>query len=352
MDIPQIHNIFSKNSIANHTPLSFFIRLIIVSVIAIGSLPLIFFLVGDTTLYSKLRPVHYVIFILVFNSLSESQILIDNILEYFFPVPYKLRIRLSIQFLSGFLLLIFSIWIIIAFIDPEMKTEVTSTPIYIGLLMGLLFVSLITNGLTTERMAKKLYFSAWQLDAMKQEKLLMNYNSLQDKLNPHFLFNNLSVLRGLMYTDIEIADDFIEDFADVYRYVLKNSDKQLVALSEEIEFIHSYLELHKARLKEGLNVTFKIPDEDKNKEIAPLTLQLLIENAIKHNVATKETPLTISIESALENILVTNSIQKKESTYSTQMGLKNLIRRYELLSRKTITVENNGKIFKVRIPLI
>lgn len=299
-----------------------------------------------------IRPMHYALVILTYNALTESLIIIDNILEYFFPVPLKLRLRLSLQFISGFILLMLAYKLSVEYIDPEMGNSDVAPYMYTGMVIGLLLVSIITNILTISRMTEKWYFSTRQLDIMKQEKLQMDYNSLQDKLNPHFLFNNLSVLKGLIYTNIDEASGFIENFSDVYRYVLKSSDKQLVRVSEELEFLNAYLNLHKARLKNGLKVVFDLAEDEKTKEVAPLTLQLLVENAIKHNIAAEETPLTINIKLTPGFIEVTNPIHKKESTYSTQLGLKNLVDRYELLSENKVIVKDDGDVFSVKVPLI
>ncbi len=305
----------------------------------------------DVTL-PDLELIHYLIIIITYNALTESQIIMDNVLEYFFPVPYKLRLRLAFHFLAGLILLLLSYKFVVGVIDPEINDNRVKPFIYIGMVIGLMFVVLVTNILTISRMTEKWFYSTRQLDVIKQEKLQMDYNSLQDKLNPHFLFNNLSVLRGLIYTNVDEASVFIEDFADVYRYVLKSSDKLLVSLSEELEFLKAYLNLHKARLKAGLKIVYNLNDELLNKEIAPLTLQLLVENAIKHNIAVEENPLEIKIKITDGFLEVTNPIYKKESTYSTHTGLNNLIGRYEFLSENNVTVRNDGEIFSVKVPLI
>ncbi len=180
----------------------------------------------------------------------------------------------------------------------------------------------------------------------------MDYNSLQDQLNPHFLFNNLSVLKSLIIYDPDVAVDFTENFTDVYRYVLQSRNKRLVKLNEELQFMKAYYALHKERLGDGLLVETSIPEGETDKEIAPLTGQLLIENAIKHNVTSKETPLKISVAIEDGYLVVSNSLNLRTASYSTKTGLGNLVRRYEMLTEKEIVVQYDDERFEVRVPLL
>ena len=138
----------------------------------------------------------------------------------------------------------------------------------------------------------------------------------------------------------------------MYRYVLQSKDKRLVRLSEEVEFIESYIGIHKERLGEGLEVKLSDLKNSMHKEIAPLTLQLLVENAIKHNVTSKETPLKINIYANDEFLTVSNTIQLKTSSYSTHTGLTNMVRRYEMLTEKEVVVQQNDERFEVIVPLL
>lgn len=187
---------------------------------------------------------------------------------------------------------------------------------------------------------------------MKREKLEMDYNSLQDQLNPHFLFNNLSVLKSLIIYNPEVAVGFTENFTDVYRYVLQSKNKRLVKLKEEFDFMKAYYALHKERLGEGLLLEYDISQEELDKEIAPLTVQLLIENAIKHNIVCKETPLKLRVVVGNDHLIVINNLNLRTASYSTKTGLGNLVRRYEMLTDKEVVIQYNEEMFEVKVPLL
>ena len=145
---------------------------------------------------------------------------------------------------------------------------------------------------------------------------------------------------------------FTQNFTDTFRYVLQTRDRTTVSLGEELEFIRSYLELHQERLGEGLRVEINVDPELKTRRIPPLSLQLLVENAIKHNVVSTERPLYLKILATGESIRVENNIQIRESSYSTEKGLANLVARYEFLTERKVTVDNTGIVFSVELPLL
>ncbi|MCY1721293.1 histidine kinase [Prolixibacteraceae bacterium Z1-6] len=336
----------------SYKPLSILVRFIIVSIIAISVLNLIEFLVGTRGQAAKPAYYYYVLIIISFNMVAESQIILDNILERFLPVPEKIKLRLAIQFVSGLLVLILVLKVLLRFIEPQLLDASTRPGIFMGLLLGLLFVQMTASSLAVARFTQKWVDSQEQIAEMKREKLRMDYNSLQDQLNPHFLFNNLSVLKSLIIYDSDSALKFTENFTDVYRYVLQSKDKRLVKVAEEIEFIESYISLHKERVGAGLEVESSILTEDLGLEIAPLTLQLLVENAIKHNVTSRETPLKIVIDTDANYLTVSNSLNRRVSSYSTKTGLKNLVKRYEMLTSEEIVVQYDDERFEVKVPLL
>ncbi len=337
----------------SYKPLNIIIRVLIISLVAIGLLKLIVFVVDGPPLNGGPIPLkYYLIFIVSFVTAAEVQIALDNILERFLPVPNKMKLRLLIQVSCGLIILYLSFHLIMQYIEPEIQNERTLPGVYMGLLTGLLFVYMTANGLTIARFTEKWFNSQRQIDDMKRERLKMDYNSLQDQLNPHFLFNNLSVLKSLIIYDKDSALKFTENFTDVYRYVLQSKDKQTVKLKDELIFIDSYLGLHKERLGDGLDVMMSVEKEYVEKEIAPLSLQLLVENAIKHNVAAKDSPLKIQIRSNRDFVTVENNIQLRNSSYSTKTGLNNLIMRYEILTERKIEVLNENEIFIIKIPLL
>ncbi|WP_346858789.1 histidine kinase [uncultured Draconibacterium sp.] len=336
----------------SYKPGNVIIRFVIISIIAVGVLNLITFIVGTSEHTTKPASFYYITIIIAFNLVAEFQIILDTILERFLPVPKKLKLRLAIQLVLGLLVLLLVMKGLMFFIEPELLEEHSRPGIFMGLLMGLLFVQMTASSLAVARFTQKWLDSQEQIAEMKREKLRMDYNSLQDQLNPHFLFNNLSVLKSLIIYDQSTALEFTENFTDVYRYVLQSKDKRLVKLSEEFEFIESYIGLHKERLGAGIEVKSAILEQDLEKEIAPLTLQLLVENAIKHNVTSKESPLKIEITTDAKFLIVSNSLNLRASSYSTKTGLRNLVKRYEMLTSEEIVVQYDEERFEVKIPML
>ncbi len=343
-----------KTRLPNYTVLSILIRVLFNSLVAVLIIQFMIFVIEDAlpVSFPKEGPkfYDYLRVILYFNLLSEGQIIVDYILEYFFPIPKKIKLRIFLQTLISIVLIIIVFQLMTSFSKEYEETAKVAN--YLGVALGLVFVTLISTSLLIMRLTEKWIQSQKQIDVMQQEKLKMDYNSLQDKLNPHFLFNNLSVLKSLIIYDTDKAVTFTEHFTDVYRYVLQSKDRVLVSLIDELEFIDAYLGLHKERLGEGLQVKMSVEKDGLNKEIAPLTLQLLVENAIKHNIVSKDQPLSLEIIGKDDYIGVINTLQLKETSYSTQTGLKNVIQRYKMLSEKEIEVIKSDTEFMVKIPLV
>ncbi|RZL19596.1 MAG: sensor histidine kinase, partial [Pedobacter sp.] len=187
---------------------------------------------------------------------------------------------------------------------------------------------------------------------LEQEHLRAQLISLQQQISPHFLFNSLSTLKTLV-TDPS-AKDYIVHLAGVYRYVLSFNDQYLTKLEDELKFINSYLHILKERFGDMLSVDINVQHDHRNLYLPSLSLQLLIENAIKHNVCSAERPLYISITTTdAPALVVENNFQPKLSTIQRPgMGLKNIIERYKLLVDKSVDVVNDNKKFTVTIPLL
>lgn len=180
-----------------------------------------------------------------------------------------------------------------------------------------------------------------KLTNIEKEQLNSKYSALKDQLDHHFLFNNLSVLSSLIYEDVEKADHFIQDFSSIYRYVLRINQRNLVNVEEELEFIDDYLSLYKYRFETGFDFKVSVSEDVLKYQIPPLTLQVLVENAIKHNVVSSNNPLTLSIESNKDELWIRNTLQEKEDKESsTQTGQSNLIEKYKLL-------ECTSPVFKI-----
>ncbi len=179
------------------------------------------------------------------------------------------------------------------------------------------------------------------------------YESLKSQIDPHFLFNSLNVLTSLIGENPDQAEKFTTKLSKVYRYVLEHKSKDLIALDEELKFARTYMELLKMRFENA--VTFEIPEKASNPElkIVPLSLQLLLENTIKHNAVSEDKPLKVVIKEEGSYLVVSNNYNPKTTLENgTRVGLKNIIDRYNLITLKKVSVEKTADNFKVKLPLL
>lgn len=203
------------------------------------------------------------------------------------------------------------------------------------------------------------FFSKWKesfalTEKLKNQQIRTQFEVLQNQMSPHFLFNSLNTLTTLIAEDQKTAIDFTQTLSEVYRYILQNKDKELVRLQDELEFSKSYIFLLQMRYPKNLNVNFSLDPKHEALFIAPLTLQMLIENAIKHNTVSKTRPLQIDIYvEKNEIIVVKNNLQlKKTLEKSTKTGLDNIRKRYHFLGQREIEVIVSQNNYMVAVPLI
>lgn len=201
------------------------------------------------------------------------------------------------------------------------------------------------------------FFKAWRESAINEERLQkerakLQYQALKNQVNPHFLFNSLNSLTSLVYQDADQAARFIKQLSEVYRYVLTQKDNELVRLEAEIEFSKKYVYLQKIRLQDNLQVNINIqPHQEQH--VVPVSIQILIENAIKHNEASEEKPLIIDIYNTNDMLIVSNNLQlKKVLKDSGGIGLSTIKARYESLTDVPLTTRKTETHFVVEIPVI
>jgi sensor histidine kinase YesM len=204
----------------------------------------------------------------------------------------------------------------------------------------------------------KSFFKEWleemlQGEKLKQEAIALQYQVMQNQVNPHFLFNSLNALGSLIDIDPQKAKEFTRELSMFYRELLYFKDKELVPVSEELRFVQKYIYLQKIRFGTNFDVSIHISDEN-GYEIIPMSLQMMIENAIKHNIISKEKPLSIVIGQTDEaTIFVENNLQLRENVSgSNNIGLKNLTERYRFLTGRELTITSNQLFFRVTLPLI
>nr|WP_280743666.1 MULTISPECIES: histidine kinase [unclassified Parabacteroides] len=201
------------------------------------------------------------------------------------------------------------------------------------------------------------FYNQWQIEAERRlsdaekEKIRYQYETLKAQINPHFLFNSLNVLSSLAYQDAEKTNLFAKKMSGVYRYLLLTNDRPLVSLREELAFLESYVFLEQIRFEDALFVEVADSSAHLNRMLIPVSLQLLVENAIKHNVTTAANPLTIRIHITDEGILVSNNLQLRSSVDRGGVGLKNLQKQYALHD-KSLEVTRTDTDFIVKLPFI
>ncbi|RDI57549.1 2TM domain-containing protein [Flavobacterium glaciei] len=202
------------------------------------------------------------------------------------------------------------------------------------------------------------FYKAYNENKVKEQKIIAGtanakFESLKNQIDPHFLFNSLNVLSSLIEENPENAQRFTTSLSKIYRYVLEQKDKELVSVAEELAFAKTYMNLLKMRFENS--ISFQLPTDFENIEarVVPLSLQLLLENTIKHNVVSENKPLQITIYIQDNYLVVQNNLQKKEVLQDRQgVGLQNIVSRYALLSKRKVLVEQTETDFKVLIPIL
>ena len=191
-----------------------------------------------------------------------------------------------------------------------------------------------------------------QAQKLREERLTFKYETLRNQVNPHFLFNSLNTLSSLVRTNADLAEKFIQKLSSIYRYVLENREVDLIDLTLELDFVKDYFYLQQIRDDDKIEMSVDIREPERYR-ILPMSVQLLVENALKHNSATREKPLYISIFLEKDAIIVKNNLQNKLTIEpSSKIGLKNLAERVKFTTRKELQVTETAVEFKVSLPLI
>jgi len=193
-----------------------------------------------------------------------------------------------------------------------------------------------------------------EAEELKRVSSQAQLEAIKSQVNPHFLFNNLNVLSTLVMQENPEANKFIEEFSKVYRHILNAQHHELITLKEELEFINPYIFLLQKRFPESIFITIDVPAEYLSYYIIPVAVQMLVENAIKHNITSRQKPLHIFLSiTGNKKLTVANNLQMKPvMNESTHIGLQNIAKRYELIAGKTIDIEKTSDSFLVSLPLI
>jgi sensor histidine kinase YesM len=221
-------------------------------------------------------------------------------------------------------------------------------------MQSILIVMLIAGAYEAIYFYQLLIRSEKEKEELLRANLQSQFDSLKGQVNPHFLFNSLNTLSSLIAKDPIRAESFVVELSSVYRYLLKSNEGELTTLRNELSFIHSFLHLLKTRFGSGLEEEIVVDDKFLNYQLPPLTLQMLVENAVKHNVIATAKPLKLCIHTTEEGkLVVKNNLQKKtQQVPSGKVGLANIISRYKLLKQPDVMVNETEDEFIVSVPLI
>lgn len=273
-----------------------------------------------------------------------------------YPSLKQSRQRIISQVISCLLVTILIRYVNIWFYDQTLFWGYLFPPegYWYSIFVGLLYVMIIAGiyeGIY--------YFQKWQqllseTEALKRENLQTQLDSLKAQINPHFLFNNLSSLSSLIMEDQENAVKFVNELSNVYRYLLQANENNLTTLKNELAFVEDYFQLLKTRFGAGIDLEVNVSEDHYSWMLPPLTLQILIENAVKHNAFFPDRPLKINISSdEFHHLHVVNNLQKKNSVIiSNKLGLRNIISKYDLMNKRRVMVNETADTFEVILPLI
>ena len=222
-----------------------------------------------------------------------------------------------------------------------------------------LIIGAVCNLLATSLNEGAAFFEKWrkmvdETEQLKKENLQSQLEGLKGQVNPHFLFNSLNSLSSLISDDPDKAEKFLDEMSKVYRYLLRTNEDGLTTLDAEMQFIHSYFHLLKTRYGDGLDLETIIDERYYTYQLPPLTLQMLVENAVKHNMILRDHPLKILIMTTNSGkLVVSNNLQRKDRMVSSnKVGLTNIVNKYRLMKQEEISVRDDGKEFAVVVPLI
>lgn len=283
--------------------------------------------------------------------------------KYFEKNRFHLK-RLVIGFLASFFVSGFAIFLLRMLEDVGFENKTVQEFIqneipanYVVAMVITIIVSLVIHLVY--------FYKSYQENKLKEQKIIAGtasaqFESLKNQIDPHFLFNSLNVLSSLIEENPENAQKFTTSLSKIYRYVLEQKDKELVSVAEELQFAKTYMNLLKMRFENS--ITFEIPEGfdiasnlamTEEAKVVPLSLQLLLENCIKHNVVSEAKPLHIKISIENGQLVITNNLQKKEVLSDRKgVGLQNIVNRYGILTKRKVLVEENEKEFKVFLPIL
>lgn len=278
---------------------------------------------------------------------------LDKLLPWKRYVEARLFAGILTLFSLSFLLIFGAIYVFDYITNDSLNFMAVFQPMLIKLAIILLILILIFE-IIYFALYSYYSYTTLQIETVKQERkqIELQLNALKSQLSPHFLFNSLNTISSLVYKEKKRAEQFIRKLANMYQYTLKSYSEKLITLQEELDFVKDYLFLLETRFENKLTCTITVSEELMDAKVPPLAVQMLVENAVKHNQKDEHNPLYITIESTKKHIVVKNNITEKPTNITSfNIGLKNINSRYLLLHTEGIVV-SNGENFSVKLPLI
>jgi len=276
---------------------------------------------------------------------------ISNSTDY--PIRTYVVLLLSVTlYISVVVFVINTAWIHFLF-GQDLLSVFTDTGIFLMSLVTI-FVGLIIYFIVlSKNYISRIIIAEKQIQVAKEETAKFQYETLKNQINPHFLFNSLNVLSSLIYQNVDKADAFIINMSNIYRYILDHQDDDIVKLEDEIKFVEKYTYLQAIRYDQNFNILIKNTDAFKEKWIVPMALQLILENVLKHNIISEKEPMTVEITTDKDYLLIINPLRPKQKReISHNLGLKNIEKRYEILTDKKCSFIKTDIEFIVRLPLL
>jgi two-component system, LytTR family, sensor kinase len=285
---------------------------------------------------------------------------VNSILEKRFALEKRPATQISLQVFVTLILLSPILYLSYTFFNPYLpaflhgKVLVLLTVVFFMVIMLMTFVYytytlFLKQKKSSEESARLQVMAA----GLEKEASMMRYHHLKNQVNPHFLFNTFTSLDGLVQTDPQLASEFIRHLSKVYRYVLEHKENEVVNLETEIDFIQHYISLLQIRYKDAVEIELALSPAAMEKGIVMITLQMLIDNAIKHNIVQAGVPLKIQVWDEGDYLHVANNKQlRKQIETSNKQGLKQLQELYSFLITKPVTIKDNDDSFEINLPLL
>lgn len=270
-------------------------------------------------------------------------------LNIYFPWNRSILKRLLIEIPCIFIISISVMWLYTMFWD--VCTLSHGMALFQNITIAVL-VSILLNTIFESVQLFRLYKeSLLHSEILKRQNIESHFETLKNQVAPHFLFNSLNTLIALIDDNTVKAKEFVEHLAAYYRYALQVNNEDSVSIATEIKLVENYVFLLKCRFDENLEVTININENINNKTIIPLSIQLLIENAVKHNIISKSKPLKIEIYNEENYLIIQNNLQKKDALEaSNKIGLSNINSRFEIVFNKSIIIDESTNYFTVKLP--